>query len=316
MKALFSIILTLSLASLILVGSSGTFVSFDASREVKVDVVPGDNGYLGLECVDLVESQNTGSDFELTVRNHLSGMESIEVSLDPDYSRLPAGIIVFIETEDGARRTLSYGEEYTFTGHVETGNAPPGEYFVPITMYAHWEDGDAVVETCQIKLVVRGSPTIEKVLLSGNTSGIPMKTYQEWTFQILVTNPTDNELSFTVKDTIPAELNVSSGGTAASAGTYTFSEAGHSGRSATKMEWNVTVPAGGSAHVNVTVFTRVNHGGQQEFTSCGSYNLNDGAILVGYGITSNSLVVTVDCPSERRGNRCFNHENQTGEMEK
>ncbi len=40
MKALFSIIVTFTLAALVLMGSSGTFVGLNASRDVKVAVVP------------------------------------------------------------------------------------------------------------------------------------------------------------------------------------------------------------------------------------------------------------------------------------
>lgn len=348
MKALFSIIITFALASLILVGSSGTFVNFEASREVKVAVVPHDKEYLGFDCEDgyaaVVEvSPYSETDFDaLTVRNYLNEMKDVWISLDPDYSDLPGNAEVFIETEDGAERMIASGDEYTFTGHVNVSDVAPGEYVIPIEMHARWNGGDAVVETCPIKIVVTGDPTIEKILLHGNTSGIPLKTYQEWVFQILVTNPTDDDLTLTITDTIPAEFNVSLGGTSASAGTYRFWAAndgnqcgghcggGHGGNDAqpaTKMEWNVTVPAGGSVHMNITVFTRLNPGGQQEFTSCGEYNLNEGATIVQYGITSNALVVSVDCCDNHDGccqenDECecnhdhgSNHENGTGECE-
>lgn len=52
MKALFSIIVTFTLAALVLMGSSGTFVGLNASRDVKVAVVPHDNEYLGFDCED------------------------------------------------------------------------------------------------------------------------------------------------------------------------------------------------------------------------------------------------------------------------
>jgi hypothetical protein len=67
------------------------------------------------------------------------------------------------------------------------------------------------------------------------------------------------------------------------------------------MEWNVTIPAGGSAHINVTIFTRINNGGQQEFTSCGEHLLNEGAEIKGYDIRSNGINVTVKCDG---GNDC------------
>ncbi|ASJ15435.1 hypothetical protein [Thermococcus radiotolerans] len=318
MKALFSIIITLALASLILVGSSGTFVSFEASREVKVQVVPHENEYLGFDCEDgyaaVVEvGPHSETDFDaLTVRNYLNEMKNVWIRLDPDYSGLPGNVDMFIETEDGTERMIASEDEYTFAGHVSVSDVVPGEYVIPVTMYARWNGGDAVIETCSIKLIVRGGPTIEKILLHGNTSDIPLKTYQEWVFQILVTNPTGEDLTLTITDTIPAEFNVSLGRTSASAGTYRFWAAneghqcgGHCGgghaQPATKMEWNVTIPAGGSAHINVTIFTRINNGGQQEFTSCGEYPLNEGAEIKGYDIRSNGINVTVKCDG---GNDC------------
>ncbi|WP_206204313.1 hypothetical protein [Thermococcus sp. LS1] len=348
MKALFSIIITFALASLILVGSSGTFVSFEASREVKATVVPHDKEYLGFDCENgyaaVVEvSPYSETDFDaLTARNYLNEMKDVWISLDPDYSDLPGNVDMFIETEDGAERMIASGNEYTFTGHVNVSEVTPGEYIIPITMHARWNGGDAVVETCPIKLIITGGPTIEKILFYGNTTGIPLKMYQEWIFQILVTNPTGEDLILTITDTIPAEFNVSLSETSASSGTYRFWAAndgsqcggycggghgGHDAQPATKMEWNVTIPAGGSAHINVTVFTRVNPGGQQEFTSCGDYNLNEGATIVQYGITSNALVVTVDCCDDHEGccqeqygcgcnhDNGSNHESDTGECE-
>lgn len=331
MKALFSIIVTFTLAALVLMGSSGTFVGLNASRDVKVAVVPHDNEYLGFDCEDgyaaVVEvNPNNGTDFDaLTVRNYLNGGKDVWISLDPDYSGIQGNADTFIETEDGAERMIASGAEYTFTGHVNASNTAPGEYVIPVTMRARWDGGDAVIETCPIKLIVGdppADPTVEKVLLHGNTSGIPMFTYQEWTFQILVTNPTADDLSLTITDTVPAEFNVSPGRTSASAGTYRFWAAANNGHShsATKMEWNVTIPAGGSARMNVTIFTRVNNGGKQEFTSCGDYNLNDGATILHYGITSNALTVSVDgwcCHNNCWCNhdQGYNHENDMGECE-
>lgn len=307
------ILAALVLGALLLVGSSGNFRKYESTREITVSIVPHDQEYMGFECEDgyaavVLVTSNSEIDFEaLNITNNLLGNTDVDVTLYPDYSALPSGLGVSVETDDGNPLTLSPGEEHTFMGHVSAGGVDPGEYVVPVDMYATWEGGGASISMCPMKFVVVGEPRIEKVLLSGNTTDIPMKTYQEWTFQIVVTNPTGDELDLTVKDTIPAEFNVSLPGTGASAGTYEFRAANQGGGNgngngnahpATKMEWNVTVPAGGSEHMNVTIFTRVNHGNQQEFTSCGNYNLNDGAEIVGYGIVSNSLEVSVACSGD------------------
>ncbi|ASJ08437.1 hypothetical protein A3L11_03985 [Thermococcus siculi] len=321
MRSIAAVLITLALASLIIVSSSGTFVSFEAAREVRIQVVPHEEEYIGFLCRDgyaaVVEvTANSETDFDaLTVRNYLTGNRDVTILLYPDYSGLPGNAEMFVETEDGAPRIIASEDEYTFFGNVTVGDVAPGEYIVPMDMYAEWNDGDASITPCPIKLVVKDGPNIEKTLLSGNTTDIPMKTYQEWVFQIKVTNPTDEDITVTVKDTIPAEFNVSLARTAASAGTYEFRAANsghnhHGGHAhpATKLEWNVTIPAGGSEHMNVTIFTRVNHGCQQEFTSCGEYNLNDGATLVEYGITSNPLTVSVACDGCGNCCDCDHHE--------
>ncbi|WP_297068654.1 hypothetical protein [Thermococcus sp.] len=301
----------LVLGVLLVVGSSGNFRGYNSTREVAFTVVPHDREYVSFMCdggyaAVITVGPNSEQDFNaLTVTNYLLEDKNVDIALYPDYSNLPGGLSVSIETDAGIPVTLAPGEEYTFLGHVITGNVDPGEYLIPVEMYATWEGGGASISTCPIKLIVEGAPKIEKILLSGNTSDIPMKTYQKWTFQIVITNPTDEDLNLTVTDTIPAEFNVSLPETIASAGNYRFWPAndggcghcgGHHGtRPATKMEWNVTVPAGWSEHINVTVFTRVNSGGQQEFTTCGHHQLNEGAKIKDYGIVSNSLWVSVAC---------------------
>jgi len=57
----------------------------------------------------------------------------------------------------------------------------------------------------------------------------------------------------------------------------------------------VTIGAGGSAYIDITIYTRKNPAGKQEFTSCGEYPLNEGAEIAGYDIISNSLTVTAIC---------------------
>ncbi len=296
---------------LLIAGSSGTFGGYNSTRDASFWVVSPDLGYLGFDCSGgysaLVFLQaNSEADFDaINITNSLPGNRDADVALSPDYSWLPTGFSVSVETDDGNPVTLYPGEVYAFEGHVSVGDVEPGEYTVPLEVHATWDDGGASLSVCPIKLVVTGPPTmptIEKVLLSGNTSGIPLKSRQEWVFQIIVTNPTLRDVSITVVDAIPAEFNVSPSGTAASAGNYTFWPAGGHGRhcgcsngSATKMEWNVTLPAGGSERMNVTIFTRLNHGNQREFTSCGNYSLNDGAVILGYGIVSNGIRVSTAC---------------------
>ncbi|WP_456321400.1 hypothetical protein [Palaeococcus sp. (in: euryarchaeotes)] len=294
MRKILPIILVLALSSLILIGSSGTFVYFEAGREVKVAVVPHDKEYLAFTCYEgyaatVVVDKNSSKSFgALTVKNYLNELKEVWIRLDPDYSDLPGDMEVWIESEDGIEREIASGDSYTFMGDINVGDVPEGEYVVPITFYARWNGGDAVVETCPLRIIVVGGPTIEKILLEGNTT-VPVHTYEEWKVRILVTND-GLARNLTIEDTIPNEFDVDLGRTSASAGTYEFVAMGN-GNGATKLTWNVSLEAGESAYLDMLIYTKKNPAGKQEFTSCGRYPLNDGATIKGFDIRSNSLVV-------------------------
>ena len=299
MRKILPIILVLALSSLILIGSSGTFVYFEAGREVKVAVVPHDKEYLAFTCYEgyaatVVVDKNSSKSFgALTVKNYLNELKEVWIRLDPDYSDLPGDMEVWIESEDGIEREIASGDSYTFLGIVGVGeDVPEGEYVVPITFYARWNGGDAVVETCPLRIIVVGGPTIEKILLEGNTT-VPVHTYEEWKVRILVTND-GLARNLTIEDTIPNEFDVDLGRTSASAGTYEFVAMGN-GNGATKLTWNVSLEAGESAYLDMLIYTKKNPAGKQEFTSCGRYPLNDGATIKGYDITSNSITVVARC---------------------
>ncbi|NJE42848.1 hypothetical protein [Thermococcus sp. GR6] len=293
MKSIFSVILTFALASLILMGSSGTFVSFDATREVRVNVVPHEEEYIGFLCEDdyaaIVEVDvNSETDFDaLTVRNYLNEMKDVWIWLQPDYSNLPSEVDMFVETENGVERMIAPEDEYTFSGHVTVGDIEPGEYVIPITMYAHWEGGDAIISTCPIKLIITSGPTIEKELLSGDLV-VPTHTYEEWTFRITVTSP-GAARNLTIKDVIPGEFEIKN--ISPSTGSYYVIQHGASHH----IYWDVKVEADGSEYLDVTIYTKLNPAGIQEFTSCGDYILNDGAEIKGYDITSDGITVTAEC---------------------
>lgn len=317
MKAIIVLVFLMGGAFLI-VGSSGNFREYSSSRAASVMVVSHEDEYVGFNCSDgeiasvTVLNGGEGNDFDvMTLENQLITNEYVSITLEPAYSYVPAGVYLDVESGTGTPVDIAPGDSHTFGGHVTASSATPGEYYVSVTIYATWDGGGAVIESCPVKITVLDDPRITKTLLSGNTSDIPLKTYQVWTFQIEVSNPTDNDLNLMVRDTIPAEFNVSISGVSASSGTYSFwaanqgngngngnSQNGNS-HPATKMKWEVLVPAGGSEHINVTIFTRVNNGNQQEFTSCGTYSLNDGgATIDGYPGRSNGIEVSVACSDD------------------
>ncbi len=132
--------------------------------------------------------------------------------------------------------------------------------------------------------------TIEKVKLSGIDEGQTL-TYYEWELQITVENVGGSPaVDVIVHDVLPAELGLlemvaSSGNT-----TSVYS----SGLEGTRSQMLPTVTPVKSTHITwivgemqpgavetlyLRIFTRVNPGGNQEFTSPGTYSLNDGAWL-------------------------------------
>ncbi|WP_211255082.1 hypothetical protein [Palaeococcus ferrophilus] len=273
-------------------GSSGNFRGYSAERPIRVDVVSHDDEYLSFTCregyaatVEVPPDSSTAFS-ALNITNMLLSGGNVWIWLSPDYSGLPPGLDVWVESEDGTEVAVPFGTEYSFSGLVTVDPVPQGEYYIPVTLYARWDGGDAVVETCPIRVIVK-DPPLRKVLLSGNTT-VLSHTYQEWTFQIVLTNPGEED-DFVVKDTIPGEFDVLD--VTPSKGTHTLTPHGYSH----ELLWSVHLEAGETAHVNVTIATRINGGGNQEFTDCGIYPLNDGARVVGTDIVSNSLEVESVC---------------------
>ena len=288
-------ILALVLGLLLMVGSSGNFQGYGSSRDVSVRVVPHDQEYVGFRCSDgyaavVTVSPNSTVDFNaLTVMNYLPGNHEVELTLEPDYSSLPAGLDVEIETENGFPAVLSPGEERTLTGSVTAGNVTPGTYVIPLSLYAEWDGGSASLSPCPVKMVVPGEPTIEKTLVFGNAT-VGRRARGPWTFRITVTNPTQEALDLTITDAVPRGFRVVPGGVDASSGYYFLRRGGCGCRRSTRLIWYVRVPAGGSEYIDVTVMSASLCG-----LSCGTHTLNSGARIEGYGIESNGLSVRAVC---------------------
>ncbi|MBA3045335.1 MAG: hypothetical protein KKH41_08440 [Candidatus Thermoplasmatota archaeon] len=130
---------------------------------------------------------------------------------------------------------------------------------------------------------------VGKVKLSGIDQGIT-HTYYEWELQITVTNTGGSDIiDVIVKDVLPAELELLE--FVASTGTVSTQEPGT--RSAlpspeiypvrsTHIFWTLeTLAPGQSETLYLKVCTRVNPGGNQEFTSPGTYIINEGACAKG-----------------------------------
>jgi len=293
MRTLF-LALAFVLGLLLVVGSSGNFHGYTSVRNVSVSIVPHDQEYVGFRCSDgysavVTIGRNSTLDFDaLTVMNYLPGDHDIFLILEPDYSSLPAGLGVEVETENGLPAVLSPGEERTLAGRITAGNVTPGVYVIPMALYAGWDGGSASLSPCPLKVVVAGDPTIEKTLVFGNAT-VGRGARGPWTFRITVTNPTSEPLELTVTDTIPMDFRIVPGGIGASSGFYFITPSGCGCRRGVRLVWYVRVPAGGSEHIDVTV--RAGHCG----LSCGTHALNSGARIEEYGIESNGLEVRVVC---------------------
>ena len=130
---------------------------------------------------------------------------------------------------------------------------------------------------------------VDKIKLSGPGIGFIL-TYYEWELQITVTNTGGcAATNVMVMDVLPAELGLLQ--TNASVGSVTTYNPGTRSSlpipeiipvRSTHIYWAVgTLEAGQSETLYMKVCTRVNPGGNQEFTSPGVYIINEGAYATG-----------------------------------
>ncbi|WP_457752567.1 COG1470 family protein [Thermococcus sp.] len=302
-----AVFLVLLASSMILIGSSGNFREYESQRGVWVHISQGNESYIAYFCTEggysavVTVEQGSFAEFNaLTIRNQLG--ETLEARIEGDYSALLPDIDVELES---GWVTLFDQEEYSFEGNVSVASGVPvGTYTIPIILYGSWDKGDAEISICPLRIdVIAPQVELTKTLIDGNTT-VHIKTNQSWTMRIQVTNY-GAEREFVIKDVIPAEFEVDLNRTSATNGTYTFTSQGAGDMGSTHMEWRVTVGAGESEYIDITIYTRLNPAGQQEFTSPGTYILNEGAELVGYGIKTDPITVEAvkegDCCHHHRG---------------
>jgi len=298
---ILKLLFLLAISFLILISSSGTFREYDSKRNFQIDIVTGNSSYISYYCeyqnssnIVTIEANSSGVFDVLSVENKLG--ENLNLRIEGDYSSLPPSLDVDIESE----WILLYDQDtYTFTGVISAGDVT-GNYEVPLTLYGTWNTGDAEVSTCPLRInVIEPLITITKDLISGPTV-FPVNTNQTWMMRITVVNNGGDKNNLIVKDTIPAELEVNLAQTSVSIGNYTAVKMGNChGIGATKVTWTFDLPAGTSAHMNITVTTREKcHCGHQScchigYTSPGIYNLNDGANLTNYEIVTDPITVIV-----------------------
>ncbi|ADB57851.1 hypothetical protein [Archaeoglobus profundus] len=255
-----------------LLGSSGNLREFYGGRNVIVNISCNNSSYVAFTCPEITFHLQNGDNTDVIMLTN-------NIGKDADfYLYSTNNMLVFSNPIHLVNRETKWISA--------TYNGGYGDHIIPLRIHAEWDGGSADIDACNVH-VVSYPVEIKKVLLSGSLN-VKTHTLEYWTFRITLKNYGCGDY-FTVKDTIPAEFNVSS--VNPSNGTYTICEHNCGKMSSTKLNWYVYVGSGEEEYMDVTVYTRLNPAGKQEFTSPGDYNLNDGAEIVGLGIKSDSLVV-------------------------
>ncbi len=143
------------------------------------------------------------------------------------------------------------------------------------------------------KIAVPVTSNIE--ILPDGTFRVPTHQYAEWKIIIKISsnNPIDNVV---VKDTFEPQLGVQDPPLYVSQGTVNYTY-GPGQMYHTYITWIIGNNFSGEAELILKVYTKLNPGGKQEFTSPGTYYLNKGATLnytiggTGYSITTGEILV-------------------------
>jgi hypothetical protein len=192
----------------------------------------------------------------------------------------------------------------------------PGVYTVTLTVTASNGLSDTDTMTVTVIAPEPAALTVEKVKLSGIDEGVT-HTYYEWELQITVTNTGGSDvLDVVVYDVLPAELGLME--IVPSVGYFTYTGMGGTRAApvgpsilpvrSTYITWTVgTMAPGQSETLYLKVCTRLNPAGKQEFTSPGTYIINEGAYAEGVdsltcdniaSLPANAISVTITDPVE------------------
>ncbi len=152
-------VLVAILFSFMLIGSYANLNQYESERVVSVQIADHNSDYIATSCccgfASVVEvEQNDTKTFEaVKVWNFLHDNTAARVRVVPDYSSLPSSLQVSIDSSEKIVQPLN---KAVFSGTVTSNNVAVGTYYVPIDVYAHWSSGEARIESCPIKIVVKG----------------------------------------------------------------------------------------------------------------------------------------------------------------
>jgi len=156
----------------------------------------------------------------------------------------------------------------------------------------------AIVEIPEFSFTKIAVPVTTNItILPDGKFMVPLKEYAEWKIIIKIssTNPIDNVV---IKDTFEPQLGVQDPPLYVSQGTVTYSYSPGQAKKTT-VTWTLGNNFSGDAELILKVYTKLNPGGQQEYTSSGTYYLNKGATLnykLGgtiYSVTTGEMLVIV-----------------------
>jgi hypothetical protein len=126
---------------------------------------------------------------------------------------------------------------------------------------------------------------------------VPLKEYAEW--KIIIRLSSTNKISnVVITDTFDPQLGVGDPPIRVSQGTVTYSYSPGKAKKTT-VTWILGNNFSGEAELTLRVYTKRNPGGQQEYTSPGTYYLNKGATLnytlggTAYSVTTGEILVVV-----------------------
>ncbi len=206
---------------------------------------------------------------------------NIDVQFDGSGSYDPDGSIVSYNWDfgDGTYGTgIAPAHDYASTGN----------FTVILTVIDN--DGLVASDECQITVFepvqppedppIGGKLSIDKIKTSGPDEVFTHTKYG-WVLQITVANTGDSDvLDVVVHDVLPAELELID--FTITTGVLIYGPNGVGQVGSTSLTWNIGTMAADEIHtLELVISTKPNPAGKQEFTSPGTYSLNDGAWVSG-----------------------------------
>ncbi len=283
----FVLLTTFLLGLLLIVGSSGNFRTYTASRSVEFGVVGGNESYIAYRCLSdpVPVSASSGVEFTaITVENLMD--RPITFYVEGDYSALPEGMKASV---DGSSHTLGPGESVAIGGGFSVdGDITDGTYGVPLTVYAEWDGGSAQIKDCSMYASVERPTYVLKKAIVGDIYTYSLFVWNNITLQLNFTN-NGPEGDFVIKDFIPnpgwKAVYVVGLPQPSSGNVDLLFGSRHCGCSGWMIVWHVHVAHGETVTLNIPMGV--------VFFCRGDYVLNCGAHLCGADVVSNKITIHV-----------------------